>query len=218
MGALAARPGSAYLLERWFQKRKRGAVARTAEFDRNEVLERAMHLFWRKGFEASSVQDLVEATGINRASMYNAFGDKEALFLASIDHYVENVNRQRLALLEEDIPAREAIARYFDALVTFSAGEGRRLGCLLTNTAIEMGTRNRRVERRLAEVFARVRTGFEQVVRRGQAAGDIPPDKDPATLAQFLLCCVQGLRVLARTETDARSLRAVTAVALSALE
>lgn len=177
-----------------------------------------MHLFWRNGFEASSMQDLVEATGINRASMYNTFGDKEALFLAAIDHYVENVNRQRLAMLEEDLPAREAIARYFDGLVTFSVGEGRRLGCLLTNTAIELGPRNRRVDRRLSEIFARVRAAFEQVVRRGQTTGNIASDKDPADLAQYLLCCVQGLRVLARAETDEHALRATVAVALSALD
>lgn len=193
-------------------------MARVAEFDRAEVLDRAMNVFWRKGFEGSSVQELVAATGINRASMYNSFGDKEALFLAAIDHYVAHVNRQRLALLEEDRPAREVIGRYFDDLVSFSSGEGRRLGCLLTNTAIELGPRNNRIDRKLAGIFDRVEASFEAVIRRGQATGDIAPDKDPVAVSRFLLCAVQGLRVLARTDTDERALRDIVDVTLSALD
>lgn len=193
-------------------------MARVAEFDRAEVLDRAMNVFWRKGFEGSSVQELVVATGINRASMYNSFGDKEALFLAAIDHYVAHVNRRRLALLEEDRPAREVIGRYFDDLVRFSSGEGRRLGCLLTNTAIELGPRNHQIDRKLAGIFDRVEASIETVIRRGQAAGDIAPDKDPAAVSRFLLCAVQGLRVLARTGTDERALRDIVDVTLSALD
>lgn len=193
-------------------------MARTAAFDRETVLERAMHAFWRRGYDGTSIHDLVAATGINRASMYNSFGSKQALFLAAVDHYVERVNAERLALLQGDGPAREALRRYFDSLIAFSVGEGRRLGCLLTNTAVELGPRDRDVERKLAGIFARVHSALEQLVRRGQAAGDIAPEKDPVALARFLLNTIHGLRVLARCQPDEAALRDVVAVALSVLD
>lgn len=194
-------------------------MTRTIEFERDEVLTRAMHAFWARGFEATSVADLVQATGINRASMYNAFGSKEGLFLAALDHYVDRVNRQRIAVLHDpDLAARTAIRRFFDGLVDFSLGEGKRLGCLLTNTAIELGAKNKDIELRLAGVFSRVQGAFEEVVRRGQRTGEIPADKDPLAVSRFLVATVHGLRVLGRGGAKEAVLRDVVTVALASLD
>lgn len=194
-------------------------MARVAEFDREEVLSGAMHAFWRQGFEATSVQDLVAATGINRASMYNAFGSKEALFLAAIDHYVERVNRKRTAVLFDDsLPPREAITRFFNELVDFSLGDGKRLGCLLTNTAIELGAKSKDIELRLAGIFTRVQGTFEKLIRKGQAQGEIDADKDPVALSRFLVGTIHGVRVLTRGGAKEAVLRDVVKVALSTLD
>jgi TetR/AcrR family transcriptional repressor of nem operon len=194
-------------------------MGRHAEFDRAEVLARAMHAFWRNGYEATSVQDLVEATGINRASMYNTFGGKEALFLAALDHYVAHVNARRIAALTDGtLPPREAIARFFDGLVDYSLGEGKRLGCLLTNTAIELGARSKDIELRLAGVYARVQGTFEALIRKGQAEGSIAGGKDPLALSRFLVGTVHGLRVLARGGAKEAVLRDVVEVALTTLD
>ncbi len=194
-------------------------MARLAEFDRNEVLTQAMHAFWRQGYEATSVQDLVDATGINRASMYNAFGSKEALFLAAIDHYVEQVNHKRIAVLFDDsLTPRQAIAAFFNELVDFSLGEGKRLGCLLTNTAIELGARSKDIELRLAGVFTRVQGAFERLIRKGQASGDIPADKDPVALSRFLVGAIHGVRVLTRGGAKEAVLHDVIRIALSTLD
>ena len=111
-------------------------MARHKQFDREEALDRAMRLFWAKGYEASSISDLLGVMGLNRASLYDTFGDKRALFLAALERYVREVNRANLAILQSDGPAADALRGYFSTLVALSSDEGR-LGCMLANTAVE---------------------------------------------------------------------------------
>lgn len=193
-------------------------MARTKEFDPNEVLDSAMHLFWRQGYEATSIHDLVDATGINRASMYASFGGKEALFAAALDHYVDQISRDRLALLSADGLARKALERYFNSLIRFSIGEGRDLGCLLTNTAVEAAARNPNLDAKLSDAFERLEKAFREVVRRGQVNGEISRNHGPTALARFLMSTVHGLRVLARFNPDEKHLRDTARVALSVLD
>jgi len=193
-------------------------MARTKQFDRDEVLDSAVRLFWRQGYEATSIRDLVDATGINRASMYATFGGKEALFEAALDHYVDQISRDRLALLSADGSARKALERYFNSLIRFSLGEGRNLGCLLTNTAVEAAARNPDLEAKLSEVFNGVEQTFRRVIRRGQTDGEISKNQGPTALARFLMTTVHGLRVVARFNPDERHLRDTARVALSILD
>jgi len=103
----------------------RMSMARTRAFDEEDVLDRAMALFWRKGFEATSIEELVGVSGINRASMYAAFGDKRRLFLAVLDHYLVRVNGERIAILLRGGSATAAIGGFFDAII---AGGVQRVG------------------------------------------------------------------------------------------
>ena len=176
-----------------------------------------MRLFWRQGYEATSVQDLVEATGVNRASLYNSFGDKHGLFLASVEHYLDTVSCARLTALEADGPALPALRQYFDEAISFSLGDGRRLGCLITNTAIEMAPHDPDCEERLRGGLARVEDCFYRLVRRGQEQGEIAPERDARALARFLLGLVQGLRVLARLDPQEDRLRDLVETGLATL-
>ena len=193
-------------------------MARARTFDEQEVITGAMTVFWRKGYEATSIDDLVQATGINRASMYATFGSKEGLLLAALDNYVLAVNRKRLKLLENSGTVRSCLECYFESLIAFSTGEGRGLGCLLTNTAIELSPRNARIRKKLKAIFEQVETAFRRLVERGQAAGEIAADKDAQALAHFLLTTVQGLRVIARADPDPAAMRETVAAALRALD
>jgi TetR/AcrR family transcriptional repressor of nem operon len=193
-------------------------MARTKEFDPDEVLDSAMRLFWRQGYKATSIHDLVDATGINRASMYARFGGKEALFAAALDHYVDRISRDRLAQLSAEGSARKALERYFNALIRFSIGEGRDLGCLLINTAVEAAARNPDLDAKLLDVFDRVEKTFREVIRRGQANGEISRNHGPTALARFLMSTVHGLRVQARFKPDEKHLRDTVRVALSVLD
>ena len=192
-------------------------MARPLSYERKAVLEQAMRLFWRQGYEATSVQDLVEATGLNRASLYNAFGDKRGLFLAAIERYQSVTSCGRLSALEAEGSALAALRRYFEELIAFSLGDGRRLGCLMTNSAIEMAPRDPDCAERLRDGLARVEDAFYHLVRRAQSRGEIAQARDARALARFLLGLVQGLRVLARLDPQEDRLRDLVETGLSAL-
>jgi len=176
-----------------------------------------MQVFWSHGYAGTSIQQLVDATGINRASLYTTFGDKERLFLAALDHYVAEVSAVRVARLREATSARAGLEQYFDDLVTFGAGDGRGLGCLLTNAAVELAPHDPGVAARLQASFGRVERALEETIRRGQAAGELDPARDPKALAAFLVTVIQGLRVLMRARAAEDQLRAVVKTALAAI-
>ena len=176
---------------------------RPPSFDKAVVLTRAMDVFWDKGYEGTSIQDLTEATGLSRASLYNCFTDKEHLFLAVIDHYIETESSRMLErLVDETRPGAAAIRAYFEGLMDFSGRRGRRLGCLLTNTATHIGDQDASLEDVLDRLFARLEGGLRTTLERGLADGSVRPSVEPKETARLLVCLAQGLRVLSR-----RSLR-----------
>ena len=193
-------------------------MARPESFNHEAVLDSVVRVFWRKGYEATSIQDLVEATGLNRSSLYNSFGSKHQLFLAAIDHYLVRVNQERLHKLNTNENARKALQAYFGDLLAFSVGEGRELGCLITNTSVEVAPHNTPIRNKLRQSLRKVEEAFFETIQRGQAQGTIRTTGDPKALARFLVGAVQGLRVLARANPDEQVLRDVIEVTLQALD
>ncbi len=192
-------------------------MARTRVFDEQQVLDRAMALFWRRGFEATSIQDLVEEVGINRASMYATFGDKRQLFIAVLDHYLTRVNGERLALLARPGSAVAAIAAFFEAIITASRGAEKHLGCLITNTLTELAPSDPEIAAKLRASLDRVEGAFAAAIRRGQESNEMAVDQDACALARFLVGTAQGIRVLARSGAPPATLREIVTVALRAL-
>lgn len=172
---------------------------RPLSFDKAVVLKTAMDVFWQKGYVATSIQDLTDATGLSRASLYNAFVDKERLFLAVIDHYIETESIKLIEALRcESRPGAAALRHYFDRLIAFSCAEGKRLGCLLTNTATHLENKGGNLEIVLDTMFARLEGVLLATLERGQADGSIKPEIDAPKTAKFLITLAQGLRVLSR--------------------
>jgi len=192
-------------------------MARTKLFNVDDALENAMRLFWSKGYEATSMADLVSEMGINRASLYDTFGDKQALFIAAIEAYLDRVNSARLTKLRNHGDGRAAITEFFEELVAFSVGEGKKLGCLITNSVIERAPHDRDIAALLEGSLQRVEDGFYDAIQSAQRGGTIDATVDPRASARFLVALVQGLRVLSRTNSDERKLRDVITVALSTL-
>ena len=192
-------------------------MARTRSFDEAAVLDRAMALFWRKGFEATSIEELVSVSGINRASMYAAFGDKRRLFMAVLDHYLARVNAERLAILAQGGSSTAAIAGFFGAIVAAAAGPEWQLVCLITNTHTEVAPADPEIAAWLQSSLQRIETAFAETIRRGQDMGEIAFNKDARALARFFLGVAQGLRVLARSGTPEPTLRDIVATALTTL-
>ena len=193
-------------------------MGRPLEFDRIEVLDRALHVFWSKGYTGTSMQDLVVATGINKASIYNSFGDKEAFFVAVIEHYIENYNRRRTRLLIETEPGRAAIEGYFDALIDSAVGEGAGLGCLLSNVATEIAPFSERVDGHLQRVFNMVEAVLLDTILRGMRDGSIKTTNSPVALARVLLNTIQGIRVQSRVRPDEEVFRDIVDTTLKLLD
>jgi TetR/AcrR family transcriptional repressor of nem operon len=177
-------------------------VARTKEFEPEKALTMAMDLFWRRGYEATSVHDLLEEMGIGRGSMYDTFGDKRALFLAALERYEETRVSRADEILEGSASAVEGIRRLFETTIEGLVSYEPRRGCLLANTAVELAPHDEQIARRISCYVRRTEDAFERALVRGRATGEIPADKDPKALARFLVSTLHGVRVLARAGVD----------------
>jgi TetR/AcrR family transcriptional regulator, transcriptional repressor for nem operon len=192
-------------------------MARPREFETEVVLGAAMQCFWERGYAATSVQDLVRETGITAASLYNAFGDKRALFRAALNQYIDRSVGERIRRCEA-LPAREAIQGFFQDILTRSLSDREHKGCLLVNSALEVAPHDAEFQEIIATVLRRVEAFFLKCIKTGQADGTITRSSSAQDLARHLLAVLMGVRVLARVRPEKALLEGVIRPALSALE
>lgn len=193
-------------------------MPRKKEFDEFEVLQRAMEIFWLKGYEATSVQDLVEQMGINRGSLYGTFSDKRALFLAAIQYYDQTVVTSVVQILHSPGSARRAIVDYIRGVAERAAENTDREGCFLTNAAVEVAPKDKEAEERLAASLQRIEAAFYDALVAARAKGEIRTRRDLRDLARFLTSSIQGIRVMARVNRDRRSLMAIADIIIASLD
>jgi TetR/AcrR family transcriptional repressor of nem operon len=182
-------------------------VARPRKFDTDLLLDKAMHLFWKRGFEQTSVQDIGQALAVHPGTLYDTFGDKHALLMSVLDRYVKTVGCQVLDVLKEPGPRRPAIERLFAVSVARLTSEDGPYGCLMTNIAMERAHCDAQTSRRVAAYQQTVEEALAEVLREAQARGELSPrpEADTLALARFLNGCLQGMRVLARSGPQARA-------------
>ena len=137
-------------------------MARHKEFDKEEVLEKAMTTFWRYGYEGTSIQNLVENMGINRGSIYDTFGDKHSLFLAAIAHYNETVVKKAILALEAPGASKQALIDQFYSIIARAVADKDRKGCLLTNTVVELCPHDPDTASRIAADLKRIENAFKK--------------------------------------------------------
>ncbi len=192
-------------------------VGRPKEFERDEVLARARDVFWARGYDGSSLDDLTEAMGIGRGSLYNEFGDKHSLFIEALDRY----RRERGALIREALEtassARDGIEAVFRGTVKgLWTDEGRR-GCLLVNSTAELAASDPAVASRAAEAFERTADLFRSVLERGKRSGELDASLDARATSRHLANTLNGLRLLAKV-ADRTVADDIVEVALKALD
>jgi TetR/AcrR family transcriptional regulator, transcriptional repressor for nem operon len=192
-------------------------VGRPPEFERDVVLDRAMRAFWSRGYEATSIQHLVERTGLQRGSLYGAFGDKRGLFFAAMERYDQVATARLLAALDAPRSGLAAIRRFFRLKVAAARERGRPRGCLVTNSATELGARDAPSTSRIGATLCRIEAAFHRAILRAQAAGEIDPARDPRALARFLTSSAQGLSVMAKAAPDPAALDDIVKVTLEVL-
>jgi len=179
------------------------------------VLDAAQSAFWRKGYEATTLPDLLEATGLARQSLYNAFGDKRALFLACLQRY-SDIQLGRLSESLERGPVRAAIRGVFESVLN---GASLECGCFVVNSATELLPRDAEVGRLVASAMKRQERALIEALRRGVREGELrlTPKRIEQT-ARFLMGTMQGLPVLAKTMPGSPVLRDMIAVALRVID
>jgi TetR/AcrR family transcriptional repressor of nem operon len=192
-------------------------MPRPREFDEEVVLDAAVECFWNRGYEATSVRDLIEKTGLTGASLYNAFGDKRALFRAALDHYVGGSIGERIKRCEA-LPPREAIATFFDEILRRSLNDRQHKGCMLVNSALEIAPHDAEFRKIIAAVLTRIEAFFLRCIETGQAEGTITSSLPAPNIARHLLGVLMGVRVLARVRPDRALLEGAIAPALALLD
>ncbi len=192
-------------------------MARPREFDEEAVLDAAVQCFWTRGYEATSVRDLIEKTGITGASLYNAFGDKRALYHKALDRYVEESLADRICRGEELAP-RQAIGAFFAEIIKRSLGDPEHKGCMLVNAALDVAPHDAEFRNIVAGVLVRIEGFFRGRVEAGQADGTITRALSAKNLARHLLGVLIGVRVLARVRPERALLEGVVAPALALLD
>lgn len=193
-------------------------MPRPRAFDPADVLAAAQRVFRAKGYEAASVQDLVDATGLSRSSLYAAFGDKHGLYLAVLDRYAAEGRRALQDLCGCTSPLGAARAYLSRVASEPAEGEGVPLGCLMVNAAAECASRDPETARRAGDTRRGMAQTFERLVRDAQEAGEVAPDGDPVALAHFLTGAVYGLQGLKKAGAEAEALESVVETTLRALE
>lgn len=194
-------------------------MARSKAFDPEEALESALQLFWTKGYEQTSVQDLVDAMGINRGSLYDTFGDKHSLYCKAVDRYLDRytLRSMRTAMAGGDYSPKEQLSLLFDRLVEEGAGVNRKRGCLLTNTITEQGQRDPEITEQAVDAIETLEEMLTVLIRKGQEIGEFTVGQDARALARFLVNTIQGMRVLTRVYGTREPLADIARVALSVL-
>ncbi len=193
-------------------------MPRTKAFDPDAALDRAVALFWARGYQAVSVQDLVDALGISRSSLYQTFGDKQALWLAALDRYRQQDEAGATLLREAETEPLAALRRYFQAIVEGTASDTERRGCLLANAAVERGPSDAETAQRAQAALAGLQQTFERVLTRAQEKDELPAKHDATALGRLLANTVYGLRATARLSPPREVLQDVVDQTLRVLD
>ncbi|ACM19518.1 helix-turn-helix transcriptional regulator, TetR family [Geotalea daltonii FRC-32] len=194
-------------------------MGRPLAYDPEKALDTAMQVFWSRGYEATTLQDLLQAMGLSKSSFYQAFGGKKEIFLRSMARYREKIGQGLSQLLENSGSAREFIER----MLLNSAAEARRpnetrRGCLIMNTATECAQKDGDIAGEVSSGFEGLRALLCRAVRRGQAEGGITQEVEAEALAGYLISSLGGIKMVVKGGADEERVREIVAVILRALD
>ncbi len=193
------------------------AIGRPTEFDRNEALEKAMDLFWSRGYEATGLRDLLDHMGIGRQSLYDTFGDKHGLFIEAIKHYNHRMTQGLVAQLDGEGSPLERIRRAVSSIGN-SVTDGRCRGCLLTNTLVESAPHDQEIATAAKSMLNGMEGAFRRVLKQAVETGELPIDANVRALARYLTSTIQGLVVMGKASVSRAAVKDIVDVALSVFD
>jgi len=166
-------------------------------FNEDTAVKNAMKVFWKKGYEPTSITDLLKGTGLNKGSLYNAFGGKQQLFVKSLQKY-DQTRQAMLSRLEALDDPQKAIATFFDNTVTNTSTDNEHKGCFLFNTALQINSHDKAVNKIVTNGVREIEAFFRRCIEVGQARGDIPKELEAESTSKALLALIVSIRVLGR--------------------
>lgn len=192
-------------------------MARPKKFDDAAGLQKALNVFWKKGYAGTSISDLTASMDINAPSLYATYGDKHSLFVSALQAYMQSQHAWMRQSVAENKPVREIIRFLLSSLLDETLTDPERRGCFMVNTVTEMANQDARVFTIASDNEQQVRSILTDLIRKGQDTGEISPDKDAGILASFLFINFMGIRVIAATNSDKKHLHKALDVVLSAI-
>lgn len=193
-------------------------MGRNKAFDETEVLDKAIDLFWSKGYNCTSANDLVDNLGLSRSSLYDTYGDKHALFVKALKRYKQELGGKLIEMIERSEDIKATIADILQMIVEQDRTAINPKGCLIVNTAVELSG----IDSEIANIIKGNRDDIEKAlhtaIKLGQEKGQFSSKQDPIALARYFLNTFFGLRISIKFNNDPKILKDIIAVSLSILD
>jgi TetR/AcrR family transcriptional repressor of nem operon len=193
-------------------------MARTKDFDENVVLTKAIQIFWHKGYNATSMQDLVDALGISRSSLYDTYIDKHTLFLKALESYQLAGNAKINEIVDQSISSKETVIKLMELATNELTGDKQQKGCFMVNAEVEVAPHDQDVSKLVCQNEQQMETAFYQVIKKGQESGEIKNKQDAMVLAKFIFNAVKGMQVTAKSSPDATSFGNIIKLTVAVLD
>lgn len=177
-------------------------MARTKDFDENEVLTKAASLFWHKGYNGTSMQDLVDGLGISRSSIYDTYGNKHTLFIKALQSYQSASAGKVCDMINKSVSTKEAIKQLLELITAELLSDRQHKGCFLVNTEVEVAPHDKEIRDMVCRNDLQIENAFCRAIQKGQDMGEITNKQDARALTHFILNNIKGIRVSAKTVTD----------------
>jgi TetR/AcrR family transcriptional regulator, transcriptional repressor for nem operon len=193
-------------------------MARTREFDEDKIIETATHLFWNKGYNAVSTQDLIDAFGISRSSMYGAYKDKHSLFILALQHYRQTTTETMLNLLSNSVSFIDTITLLLNQVIKENITDNQTRGCFIVNTAIELAPHDNEVLEIISQNRKNIIEGLANAIQKGIDNQELTKNNDPKALANYFYQLITGLRADAKATRDKVHYKDTVKLALTVLD
>ena len=192
-------------------------MGRNFEFNREETLNKAMQVFWQKGYKATSMKDLVDEMGIQPGSIYNSFGDKHSLFLEAVRHYGDVVTTNALKGLESEGSPVQNLRNFFNDMVSLP-GDKKCRGCLIVNSVVELSPHDKETAKIVKSIMKRIEKSFYNCLSRARDLGEIDSGKDIKALSRYFASSTHGLLVTGKSNASKEEMQDVVNVIFESLK
>lgn len=191
---------------------------RSKDFDETEVLRKAITIFWKNGYNATSLHDLIDGLGIARSSIYHAFGDKHNLYIKALEQYQQDGTCRMLTILDTAATVKEGVKMLLDAVVANAVAKGKPKGCFKVNAEVEVAAHDKPTNKLVCEDNRIIEDAVCAFIKKGQQKGEVDTAKDARALARFLCTTVTGMQVYAKVTGDKQFFEDIVATALSVFD